>query len=533
MSRLTDLYPYAFTDFFGSGTPCVYKTGPAWPIAVGPESQKIVRAARPIYNHPIAPAWLETAWAIVARLDLLQLNWNTVNPLAYANAGEAALICDFVITIGVQPGSLAYAAAVAAARAVDVILEAAGFPEIQVAFIESIYRRHMSGPKLMSLNPMFDSEGLPALRKPFTPTLSPSIAPLKSPHYEGTGGLFFRLNTEEGDNRVALLTCAHVAHPPPFFENKVYTRRNDSQAREEIILLGTGSYDAAVAAIMKFMGDQTIAITSWEAARGRLPGPKDDEPKGVTSKRKELTDLIDAASNKIEEANQLHTDVTKHFTTTASRVIGFVLHCAKIEVGADQFMYDWSFIQMDEDKIEWDDFKGNKLFVGGNKTAVDWVNYMFPQVNDRRGFHTPEDMLLPLKDVVPEAEFRNPQNFDIHNVRTLLAVKNGRSTGTTFGRVNGLESITRHYPEHGIAQKTLEFIVCGYDTVTAKNDKFSDDGDSGSVVAGRDGRIIAQITGGGGPTDETDKTYVTPFYALQGAIKKEYPNCYLVPDTVV
>jgi len=157
---------------------------------------------------------------------------------------------------------------------------------------------------------------------------------------------------------------------------------------------------------------------------------------------------------------------------------------------------------------------------------------MFPQVNDRHNFHTPEDLLLQLENYVPEEEFRNPQNFDIHNVRTLLAVKNGRSTGTTFGRVNGLESITRNYPEHGIAQKALEYIICGYDTVTGKNDKFSDGGDSGSIVAGRDGRIIAQITGGGGPTDETDQTYATPFYGLQKAIKKKYPKCYLVPASV-
>lgn len=115
---------------------------------------------------------------------------------------------------------------------------------------------------------------------------------------------------------------------------------NDSQPREDIILLGTGSYDDAVMAIMKFIGDQTIAISSWEAARGRLPEPKQDEPKGVKSKRKELTDFIEAAGNKIEEANQLYTNVTKHFTTTASRVIGFVLHCAKVEVGEDRFIYD-------------------------------------------------------------------------------------------------------------------------------------------------------------------------------------------------
>lgn len=124
VKRLTDFYANAYTDFFGSNTPCIYKTGPSWPIAVGPESQKIIRAARPVYyDHPFAPIWLETAWSIVAKLDNLQVNWNTVNPLAYANAGEAALICDFVITIGVEPESLAFNDAVAAANVVDEILQ--------------------------------------------------------------------------------------------------------------------------------------------------------------------------------------------------------------------------------------------------------------------------------------------------------------------------------------------------------------------------------------------------------------------------
>jgi hypothetical protein len=122
-SRLTDFYPNAITDFYGSGTPCVFKTGPEWPVARGPNSQKVVRAARPIYDHPIQPTWLKTAWAMVDVLDSLHVEWNAVDPLAYANAGDAALICEFVITIAVLPGSLAYAAAVAAADAVNKILD--------------------------------------------------------------------------------------------------------------------------------------------------------------------------------------------------------------------------------------------------------------------------------------------------------------------------------------------------------------------------------------------------------------------------
>ena len=220
----------------------------------------------------------------------------------------------------------------------------------------------------MGFDPTYELQGIPGLRKPFTPTLGLAIAPYKLPYYEGTGGLYLRLNTDQSDKRTVLLTCAHVAHPPPLFDNKEYTRKPDSQPREDIILLGMGSYDDAVTAIMKFIGDQAIAIRTWEATLVRLPQPTDDEPNGITSKRKELTDLISAATNKIEQADRLHTKVTKRFTTTASRVIGFVLHCAKIEVGEDQFLYDWSFIQMDEDKIEWKDFKGNKLFVGTSVT---------------------------------------------------------------------------------------------------------------------------------------------------------------------
>lgn len=95
--------------------------------------------------------------------------------------------------------------------------------------------------------------------------------------------------------------------------------------------------------------------------------------------------------------------------------------------------------------------------------------------------------------------------------------------------MNGLESITRHYPERGIEAKAVEIIVCGYDTKTDENDEFSHEGDSGAMVVGRDGRIIGLLTGGGGPTTKTVKTYITPFYALKGEIEKKYPKSFILP----
>lgn len=154
---------------------------------------------------------------------------------------------------------------------------------------------------------------------------------------------------------------------------------------------------------------------------------------------------------------------------------------------------------------------------------------MFPKVNDRRDYHIPEDMLLQLQGFVPENDFRRPPHLDVNGVKTLLAVKEGRSTQTTFGRVNSLESITRSYPEYGISRDALEYIVLGYDTKTAKNDKFCDPGDSGSIVADRTGRVIGLLTGGGGTTDSTDKTYLTPFYALLPEIQSKIEGCYILP----
>ena len=402
----------------------------------------------------------------------------------------------------------------------------------------------------MSFDPAFEMEGLASLRKPFTPTPGLSIAPYKSPHFEGSGSVFFRLSSNPTDKRVGLLTCAHVSHPPPLFENKAYDRKKPSHPREDVLILGNESFNKAVGNIMAFIGTEMSNITTWESSLNKIPEPVEGEHDRYAARRRELVNLIEGARDKIGEADRLHTYVTKNFTTTESRVIGFVLHSSKIEVGADGFMYDWSMIQLDEDKIELGDFKGNKLFVGmsllhllffvplltdgffsyagGNKTKDQWEKYMFPQLNDRRGFYMPEDMLLTLKGYVTEAEMRNPQNLDFHNVKTLLAVKNGRTTNTNFGRVTGLESITREYTNHGISEKAREFIVCGYDTTTGRNDRFSDSGDSGSMVVGRDGRLIGMLTGGGGPTDVTDKTYITPYYLLKEAIGNRFPGCHLL-----
>jgi hypothetical protein len=149
------------------------------------------------------------------------------------------------LSIGVKPHSLLYDAAVAAATVIKDI--EAGFPTIGVAFVESVFTRSVAaGPKLLSFDPLLDD--VPDLQRSFTAALGLSIAPLKYPHFEGTASLYFRLGKD--DKRVAILTCAHIARPPPVYANTGVTCRTTSQAREESIALGNMGYNNSVKAMM-------------------------------------------------------------------------------------------------------------------------------------------------------------------------------------------------------------------------------------------------------------------------------------------
>ena len=119
---------------------------------------------------------------------------------------------------------------------------------------------------------------------------------------------------------------------------------------------------------------------------------------------------------------------------------------------------------------------------------------------------------------------RNPQHVDVHGEKCLLVVKNGFTTGTTIGRVNGLESYTRIYKEYNINQESIEIAVLPYDEM---HDEFSDAGDSGSVVLDRAGRIVEILTGGSGVTDGTDTTYLTPYWWIQEQVKDKFPDWFL------
>ena len=157
--RLTNRYAAAYTDFYGvpSGASCIYKSGPARSQpAGGPHPQRQVREARPVYNHRIVVTWIEIGTKIYKFLNSCSMNWNSIDPVAFANTGEKTQFCPLLVWTGVVPKTLSYDKAVDAANAIKGILGQAGFPEIELAFRESEVTRSGSDPKLLSFNPLED-----------------------------------------------------------------------------------------------------------------------------------------------------------------------------------------------------------------------------------------------------------------------------------------------------------------------------------------------------------------------------------------
>jgi hypothetical protein len=125
-------------------------------------------------------------------------------------------------------------------------------------------------------------------------------------------------------------------------------------------------------------------------------------------------------------------------------------------------------------------------------------------------------------------EICSPKHFDANGYKCLHVIKNGLTTGTTVGRVNGLDSFTRVYTDYGgIERPSVETAILPSD-----RNAFSVPGDSGAIVLERCRGIVGMLTGGasGGATDEetvNDITYLTPYWWLDEQIKKVFPSCYL------
>jgi len=70
---------------------------------------------------------------------------------------------------------------------------------------------------------------------------------------------------------------------------------------------------------------------------------------------------------------------------------------------------------------------------------------MHPHPEGRSDFKYPPGGLLQVRGVVKDDEIRKPQHLDANGEKCLIVVKHGKTTGSTLGRLNGIESFVRRY----------------------------------------------------------------------------------------
>ena len=78
------------------------------------------------------------------------------------------------------------------------------------------------------------------------------------------------------------------------------------------------------------------------------------------------------------------------------------------------------------------------------------------QSEDGANYEYPEDRLLQAFGVIQADEIHNLQHLDANGEPCHLVVKNSLTTGTTIGRVTGMEFFVRVYSEYGIKEVSME-----------------------------------------------------------------------------
>ena len=365
-SPLTSDYPGALSDFYGlpSNPISVYRTGDAWLVPNGPQPQRVLREARPICNHPIRDVWPTLGGQVYKFLDSLEVKWSTIDPVRFAEEGGKA--GPLYLWVGVEPKSLSLEGAKDAAVGCKRILADAQFPDVEIAFRESVYTR-FTGPRLLNHVSVFDPTA--DMRSPFTPDLGVQIAPRAAPHFEGTGALYL---CEGGESsRVFLLTVRHVALPQSIHRNELYERKR-GQPRHEVLILGSKAYPDALEAMMNRIGRELVSLDHYKGGLAALREAVEGEDATVANNRQLFENKVTNAEKVITAIDKFHDNITKHWSTPSQRTIGYVVHAPPISVctGPKKFMEDWALIDLYRDKIDWSGFKGNIVYLGTSRSIL-------------------------------------------------------------------------------------------------------------------------------------------------------------------
>ncbi|KAF8555076.1 hypothetical protein OG21DRAFT_956385 [Imleria badia] len=515
--------------FYYAGLPSrpllVARTGTIpWKEPRGPEAYLKLKELCAIGNHPLKEAWEgKLALKLHSLLDSMKVKWSSTDVVRIRNVGESS--APIILWIGVIPASLSGNDGVVVAFKCQELLVQYGIADVNVEIRESVVTRS-AGPKLLTPADISDPTQVAGVQEPLTTTLGIPICTQCMPCVEGTGGFFI---AEDGDTkRLLLVTARHVVFTPDKNENKHFEHMNDSQPHRNVMLFGDVAFNKYLESIKNVIGAKKFHARYQDECISE--GTRRDDLEANKEFERAQANL-DKVRGTIKELDAFYQDVLTNWATPESRVLGHVILSPSISVGvggstieAEGYTEDWAIIEIDASKINTSNFDGNTidLQVGPLVSAIKFIHMMRPNPNSK--FACPDDTLLKLKGTIPDEEMRHPTTLDQNNEPCLMVLKRGNTTGLTVGRANTIFSYVRYYDDDKAAT-SKEWAILPFDS---KSCKFSDKGDSGSVIVDGLGRIGGLLTSGAGSADGSDITYATPISFL---LKRMQENGLRVQQT--
>ena len=474
----------------------IARTGSLWE-APGPEAYPRLKELRIVGSHEISKVWEDNlALKVHAILDENGVDWSSTDVVRVGYVDEP--YGNVILWIGVRPGSLSYEVGINVAHQCKKVLLDHAISDIDVEIRQSEIIQS-AGPRL--LQPTDDIDPTVEVREPFATTLGITICARSTPWVEGTAGFFLH---NGGDGRLLLATARHVVFPRS--DNNLYERKFQSQPRHDILVLSEASFQQHLVSI----DDQAKAqddATSYQTKRMEKMAGRDDEI--AIAACEDARNIMKRAEATAKVLSDFHRQLSTAWATDDSRSIGHVIFSPPIVIGAgtEQYTQDVAVIDVDTSKIDPRSFTGNAIDLGTKFTPNALKKMMHPNRRNSHSFDFPGDRLLKLRGTITDDEMRKPTMVDENGDGCIMVLKRGRTTGLTVGRANNIFSYTRIYFGGRYTGVSKEWAILPFDN---KSGAFSAKGDSGSVVVDGAGRIGGLLTGGSGPTDSTDVTYVTP-----------------------
>lgn len=497
-STISDLEASLYYHGLRSKPVLVARTGiNKWLPPTGPEAYLVPKIIRTTGYHKLQGLWEET---IAPQMHMIMeadgISWTSTDVVRIGYATETA--AQMVVWIGVMPKTLSREHGHTIAVECKKILFQYKINDVEVEIRETMVTRY-AGPPLQAPVPTYNP--IAELLEPLTSTLGLPICSENILDANGTAGFY----VTDSDSRIYFITARHVFFGADDHDNRMYNRKVSSQPRINALLFGPARFNTYLKSIEDAIVGQRVLIAYGERC---LKAAGDDQA------RQDHANIILAEASKKIDAFQKHYDyVTKHWGETTNRILGFLRFSPPIVLNEKAFRQDYALVEMDRDKIDPDSFTGNALDLGTEISPERLTQLLYSNPRNCHNFKYPPERIFKIQGIISKKVMSNPDMLDQNEMPCLLVMKRGLATGLTLGRANEINSFARTYFTNTSPKKSLEWVICNYDS---KSPLFAAPGDSGAAIVDCQGRLGGVVTGG---HDIRDLTYATPAFSILDSLK--------------